>query len=301
MKRLRVAAFSFLSMIGKPLARIGIGKIPFTSKLFSLINKQILPSGIVEINAAGHIMRIDTSHMGTGLLEKKENYEPSVTTLLRQITIKGAVVVDVGASAGYHTLVAAEHVGNEGKVFSFEPEPYSFEVLTHNIKINGYDNIHAVNKAVWDKNGRTRLFVPYGASLKSILTPTKEFMAGEYTEVETITLDSFFTNHRPPDIIKLDAEGAEPQIISGMVSIIRSNINLKIITEFNPRRLRFSGNSPEDYLDMLLKHGFNLYVLNDKGNLLEPLQETSAWMDPTNKGTYINIYCTRDDSKQIII
>ena len=53
----------------------------------------------------------------------------------------GDVFIDVGANIGLWTLVAASSVGSCGRVFSFEPNPTTFDKLTDNIRFNKKDTI----------------------------------------------------------------------------------------------------------------------------------------------------------------
>ncbi len=292
---MRNIMFSLFFTVAKPFMGKGLGRLPFVSRLSTFLFQRVTPKGIVEIKARGHKMHIDTLRMGTVLLRSQDSYESAVTQLLESIVTRGMVVVDIGASAGYHTLTMARLVGEEGRVFSFEPEPYSFELLVRNIKLNGYSHVCAVNKAVSNKNGKTWLFVPEDSTLKSLLLPDRKFSNGKYIEVEMQTMDDFFQDYPTPDVIKMDAEGAEPLVLSGMANIIQRNKQLKIITEFNPKRLRLLGNSPEEYLSMLSGYGFQMQKLNDATNRLERIVETRALMDYADEGSFTNLYCTRDN------
>lgn len=294
---MRNIIFSIFTIVVKPLMGKDLGKLPFVSRLFTFLFQHVVPKGIVEIKARGHKIHIDTLHMSIGLLMSGDTYESSVTQLLENIVTRGMVVADIGASVGYHTLTFARLVGEEGKVFSFEPEPYSFELLVKNIKLNGYGNVCAINKAVSNRNGKTSLFVPESYAQKSLLLPHRRFTNGKYIEVDMQTLDDFFQDYVALDVIKIDAEGAEPLIFSGMTSIIRSNKKLKIITEFNPKRLRLLGSSPEEYFNMLSGYGFLIHSLNDSTNLIERVDETSILMDYANEGLFTNLYCIRNNSQ----
>jgi len=44
-------------------------------------------------------------------------------------------------------LIFAKLVGDDGKVFAFEPEPANFDLLKKNVEINGYRNMTLVQKA----------------------------------------------------------------------------------------------------------------------------------------------------------
>ena len=290
---MRNIMFSLFFTVARPFMGKGLGRLPFVSRLSTFLFQRVTPKGMVEIKARGHKIQVDTRRMGTVLLKSKDSYESSVTQLLESIVARGMVVADIGASVGYHTLMMARLVGEEGRVFSFEPEPYSFELLVKNIKLNGYNNVCAVNKAVSDRNGKTWLFVPEDSTLKSRLLPDRGLANGRYIEIDMQTLDDFFRDYPAPDVVKMDAEGAEPMVLSGMANIIQRKRQLKIITEFNPRRLRLLGNSPEEYLSMLSGYGFQMQKLNDATNRLERVVETSALMDYADQGSFTNLYCTR--------
>ena len=81
-----------------------------------------------------------------------EKYEPYETKLILKQTKKGDVVVDVGANIGYYTILLADKVGKNGKVYAFEPDKLNFEILVKNIKANNLKNVIAVNAAVGRKN-----------------------------------------------------------------------------------------------------------------------------------------------------
>jgi len=287
-------------MVVKPLVGKGLGKLPFASRLFNFVLQRIVPKGLVLIEAKAHRMYIDTSHGAIGLpFMSMGIYEVLVSQLLEDTVTKGMVFVDIGAHIGYHTLTAARLVGEEGRVFSFEPEPYNFELLVKNIQLNGYNNIVAIQKAVSNNNGKVMLFVPEGCASKSLLLPDKGFTDGEYVEVETQTLDDFFQDYTGcytgVDVIKMDVEGAEPLVLNGMTNIIRSNRKLKIVTEFSPGRLRLLGSSPEEYLDMLSKHGFVIYNLNDMTNRIERVKEPSILIEHVTIKGSTNLYCVRNN------
>ena len=85
-------------------------------------------------------------------------YEPCETEFVMNEIKKGDVVLDIGANIGYYTLIFARLVGEEGKVFAFEPDPENFALLKKNVEINGYHNVVLVQKAISNKTGKIRLF-----------------------------------------------------------------------------------------------------------------------------------------------
>src|SRR5206468_12148583 len=50
-------------------------------------------------------------------------YEPHLAGIFASLGGAGSVVADIGANVGAHTLPMARHVGTEGRVLAFEPNP----------------------------------------------------------------------------------------------------------------------------------------------------------------------------------
>ena len=68
-------------------------------------------------------------------------YEEFETELVSKEISKNDVVVDIGANIGYYTLIFAKLVGENGKVFAFEPDPSNFALLKKNVELNGFRNV----------------------------------------------------------------------------------------------------------------------------------------------------------------
>src|SRR5712692_81229 len=80
-------------------------------------------------------------------------YEREQTALFRRAVRPGDVVFDIGAHAGYYTLLASALVGPTGKVFAFEPDTRNYRMLEKQIAINRCSNVVLSSSAVSDSNG----------------------------------------------------------------------------------------------------------------------------------------------------
>jgi len=135
-------------------------------------------------------------------------HEPLVTELVKKEIKKGNVVLDIGAHIGYYTLIFAKLVGEEGKVFAFEPDPTNFSLLKKNVEINGYKNVELVQKAVSNKNGKIKLYLSEENSGDHRIYNSHD--GRKFIEVEAIRLDDYFKNYNGAiDFIKMDIQGAE--------------------------------------------------------------------------------------------
>jgi FkbM family methyltransferase len=197
-----------------------------------------------------------------------------ITPLLESIIEEGFVVVDIGANIGYYTLLAARKVGKQGKVYSFEPEAKSFDILCKNIEINGFrQTVTACQKALLDREDKIDFNV-YEENIgsSSIFVDNSIFVGHPHKKkiisIQATTLDAFLGDNVGVDLIKMDAEGAEPFIFEGMKNVIKNNPTLKIIMEFAPTHIEAAGKNPAEFLRNLKSIGFLIRLIDrDTGEL----------------------------------
>lgn len=130
----------------------------------------------------------------------------------------GNVVFDLGANIGFYTLMAARAVGPSGHVYSFEPNPRAFKLLTTNVQSNGLDWVNCYPYAVADRDSQElRLWASEGDTSTGSLFYDK-LRTGETTiGVPAICLDDFVEQNRIRgiDLLKMDTEGSEALIAQG--------------------------------------------------------------------------------------
>ena len=172
-------------------------------------------------------------------------YGPFMTEMFKRIVKKDDVVVDLGAHVGYYSLLASRIVGEEGRVYAFEPDPETYRQLVKNIELNQYSNINAIPKAISNKVGTARLFLTPGRSENTLYQPKG---LRRYVEVKTETLDHFFRQSGYDiNAIKMDIEGGEMDALVGMERLMRENNNLTMFLEFVPDFIRRAGYTPEEF------------------------------------------------------
>lgn len=127
------------------------------------------------------------------------------------------VVYDVGANTGLYSLFAATEC-RQGKVVAFEPYPPNVEIFRQDIDRNKLDNIVIVESALSDSVGEVEFSQPekddagYGSSSINIGDQDASIT------VPTTTGDKLVTDGKipPPNVVKIDVEGAEHKVIEGM-------------------------------------------------------------------------------------
>ena len=149
------------------------------------------------------------------------HYELEIQNTLKRELKAGGVVYDVGANAGFFTLIAARLVGPAGRVFAFDPAPENCESISEQVELNGYAPFcTAVQKAVGGKAGRATFSFDASGSTTGHLGGAQ---GGERSvEVEVTTLDDAAAAYGAPTFIKLDVEGAEGDVMAGARRLLSS-------------------------------------------------------------------------------
>lgn len=166
------------------------------------------------------------------------SYDAFFYDYLKENTLEGKIIYDVGAHIGYHTFCFAKMVGKLGRVIAFEPNPFNRERL-ETICFRNSDlakNIHLFDFAVSDKCGDTEF--NFSSNIEDV-TSSGGFICGSYKPlsdkmyqnsgfqkctVKTITLDDFISKQGGyiyPDLIKIDVEGAEHLVLYGARELIK--------------------------------------------------------------------------------
>jgi FkbM family methyltransferase len=144
--------------------------------------------------------------------------------LLQRFCEPGAVVVEVGANIGSHTVSLGKAVGASGKVVAVEPQPVIFQALCANLALNGLTNVDAVNCGCG--NRRQTLHLPRvdyategnfgGIELQGhAATPTS-------VPVEIRKLDDLIAPCKMVNLLKVDVEGMESEVIEGGSKAIKN-------------------------------------------------------------------------------
>jgi FkbM family methyltransferase len=152
-------------------------------------------------------------------------YELPVQAALADRVGAGGVVYDVGANIGFFTLLAARCVGPAGRVYAFEPVDRNAAAIERSVRLNGFATVEVFRNAVGASNGAADLNLARhigGAVLATVGVPPDR--RGSVT-VEVVSLDSVIAERglRPPSLVKIDVEGAELDVLSGMRQTLRAH------------------------------------------------------------------------------
>ncbi len=144
--------------------------------------------------------------------------ETDVQVALKSLVQPGMIIYDIGANVGFHAVCIARAVGKEGKVFCFEALPDNARKLEHNVALNGFTNIEVIVTALGNSDGEASFWLseePTWGKLVSVGTePGRQ--SGQ-VNVKIRRLDGLIEEYNlpPPQLIKIDVEGAEIDVFEG--------------------------------------------------------------------------------------
>lgn len=153
--------------------------------------------------------------------------------LFKRLFGPGDLVFDIGADVG----VLTEHFLELGaRVVCLEPHPKSFATLSEKFKNN--PNVTVVNKGAGDSESELDFYLSKeGTSISSFSKkvwqdPRFEHLSWDGSvRVKTTTLDSLIKEFGVPKFCKIDVEGYELQVLSGLNSKI-GTISFEISENF---------------------------------------------------------------------
>ena len=231
-------------------------------ELVKAIAGHVLPNRLLQHVRRRHYYRV---------LAKGSVDEPELAVL--GLFVKpGAGAIDAGANFGLYTKALAELVGPTGRVYSIEPIPETFDVLTSSVARLGLRNVVPMRYAVSDSDGvRVRLVVP-NVGRFGLENPYRAHIVhgparGRQVIAETCTLDSLVIGQaRRFAFVKCDVEGHELFCLRGAVDLIRrSRPTWLIEVSGDPRK---SGSSAGSVFDFMGEFGYRAYVVDR--NALRP-------------------------------
>src|SRR5437773_1206262 len=196
-----------------------VGHVPLISSCLRWLANQYAEGSIVKIrqgNAAGYLWKRHHRYVNGYRIG---HYEFPIQQALRNELKPDDTFYDVGANAGFFTLVAVRTVGPQGRCVAFDPSPENYASISEQIQLNALSNCAAVMEAVSDIGGKAAFSYTTPGSSQGYLG---ESVKGErQVEVKVTTLDDASERFGKPHFIKMDIEGAEAKALRGATKILR--------------------------------------------------------------------------------
>jgi len=204
-----------------------------------------MPTTTIETVAGPMVIDQDELQIGRFLdAEGKIPTHDDVIAFMKRHVKEGDSVIDVGANAGFFTLVLSQIVGKRGHVTAFEPNYEVFQHLEESIVCREMNNIDAVLMAIGREKGWADLrFDPRGPGGTQVVPPNPIDEWGIKGTVMVRTLDTAPYIRRPVSFIKIDTEGMDVDVLRGALHILEDDRPV-ILFEWNPEAMSSLGKHP---------------------------------------------------------
>ena len=214
---------SFLSLL--------VEKTQISKRIFDFFGRVLpIPKTIIR----GVPIKIILPLNQVGVYNTFKNWEKREPEVLDWIDgfAKGCIFFDVGASFGTETLYAALKNDGPKKIVSFDLDLESSFNLAYNISLNNISNVEQYFLALSD-----------GFNLNSYMCVTQYYYIGGREQYDNVTyktiaisMDKFINmTHIFPDYIKIDVDGAEESIISGMTETVQNEKLRSVVIEVSDK------------------------------------------------------------------
>jgi FkbM family methyltransferase len=195
---------------------------------------------------------------------KNKLHEPTLTKFLVNFLRRTDVFFDIGANIGYFSCLAAMLCD---KVHSFEIDAFFISILEKNIRLNELVNVTTNHCAVSNKSGPVSYYrglCPHaGLSIE-------DRGLGFRKQISSTSIDRYIRSKGPvlkgAYIFKIDVEGAEGLVLSGMIDTLKWKSNVLVLMEVHPRQLARSGDRTKSVVETLEAHDYLVYLIRHRGD-----------------------------------
>ena len=281
----KLAEFVYTGLLTQPTVR----------RMTNAILRRISPSSVTYHDARVFLNPNDP--VVSGALTFRV-YEKKEIEFLRARCIPGMIFFDVGANVGLYTALSSRLVGDEGHVYSFEPDPGSFAYLEKTANSNFPDRITLKQAGLADQPGELTLYIsPDNRGDNRLYKPANDTKVLP-VRVEVLRFDDWVEsnginlNDRSV-FIKMDVQGFEGHVLEGMEKTLKTLGKAVLMMEFWPEGLKAAGRDPKDVLKFLSASGIKIHELGTDLDNLPPIEDYDSLIKRLPGRHYTNIIGTK--------
>lgn len=192
-----------------------------------------------------------------------ERYEGCTLKVFAHLSKQSREIVDVGANTGLFSLLAAA-VHPDARIHAFEPFPQAARRMQANLQANGFANVRLVTTALSAEPGILPLYFDDALRLTQGATLRNGGGMAHKVDVPVLRLDDYLQQLAAGlDLLKVDVEGAEPDVLAGAERCI-AECHPEIISELLVKdcfpKLR----------EFVRRHGYTAFRLAAEGLYPDP-------------------------------
>lgn len=212
---------------------------------------------------------------------KRGSWAEPELELVKAGLLKGETAIDLGANYGIYCHHMGKAVGSQGKIFAFEPVPFTFRSLSIVGKLLGFGkSVELIDKACGNENRSIEFSVPVqgsgaiaaGQAYIGTRDDDRDGKEGQVrwdavtnVKAEMIRLDDYLPELSSLSMIKADIEGAELFAFRGGEKLISNHLPT-VICEINPWFLEGFDVRLSELTSFFYSKGYKLYAFAENGS-----------------------------------
>ncbi len=219
--------------------------------------------GISWMQNENILLHIDTKSYVEWCVFSMAEYETELARLIRSQVNEGNVCLDIGANIGIQSLRMAQETTQTGKVIAFEPVNSLRERLEKNLALNRTTQVEVLPYALSDFSGTSTMNINPQDSNQG----TAALSENGNTEIQVRKGDDLLKemNIERLDFIKIDVEGFEYQVLTGLKESIK-RFRPSIVFEYDDNYCKKRGKkSYIDFYTFFSELNYTLFGINEIG------------------------------------
>jgi FkbM family methyltransferase len=202
------------------------------------------------------------------VIERGEVFDRHILRVMQALIAEGDTFIDAGANIGWFSVIGSRLVGKKGRVLAFEPSLPNMDLLKKNVARNNCRNVLHYPVALGAKKTTALLFLSADNQGDHRLATMP--LGRDSVNVEVIPLDDVLATLPPREgagnvFVKIDTQGSETSVLSGMRALLSSGRQIRIVMEFWPHGLESCGSSTGELLEELNRAPWKVWVVHPDG------------------------------------
>ena len=228
-------------------------------------NRNVVPEGVDCVEVIDGIRVCSSTPTDIMFRELYVNglYQDDVLAALDHLVEPGSVFWDIGANYGFMSIYVHRARRGDVSITAFDPNPVILPELERNLSLNGCENVRIESTCLSDTVGEVVFYTSSDHSWNATMVPVFAERHAENVEVRvpSTTIDRYVESNPPPDVIKLDVEGAEHLVIEGGRGFL-AEAKTAIVVEYNLDSIVDAGLTGEGYLESFRALGYRIEILD---------------------------------------
>jgi FkbM family methyltransferase len=198
-----------------------------------------------------------------------ESREKEHVVMLNSVLKPGMTVLDIGANIGYYSVMMARLVGESGKVYAVEPARGNVNLLNINLALNGMNGlVETFNLGIAEKSGEEDFFESEKSNWHTFYpkvhsgSETTSLVGSASLRMQVASVPDFVDGKRKIDLMRMDVEGFEVEILSGLLPLLEDpTFGPAILFEVHQPRYDDDEHNMRVVLQALFDAGYKVHTL----------------------------------------